>query len=99
MPSGYGPDMRHCLMRDGITDFEIIHAHNYKTAVPSHITIPRVKMRIDGADEFVCKRSMTCVLISKMDIDDLTRKLNQIQNCEDDELNHRNAIKITRPEK
>lgn len=97
MPSGYGPDMKYCLIRDGITDFEIVHAHNYKKIIPPHIEIPQVRMRIDGSDNFICKRSMTCALISNMNIDDLTQKLNQIQNCEDDDLNDWHALIITKP--
>lgn len=97
MPSGCGPDMRHCLIRDGISDYKIIGASRYKSELPSNITIPPVKMRLDGPDEFVCKRGLTCVLISHMNTDDLTEKLRQIQNCEDDDLNEWHALIITKP--
>ena len=97
MPSGCGHDMRHCLDRDNITDYKIIGASRYKAELPESVTIPRVKMRVDGIDEFVCKRALTCVLISHMNIDDLTGKLRQIQNCGDDELNECHALIITKP--
>ena len=75
-----------CFEQAGVTDYKVYNHTEFADVVPAHIPIPEVKI-IPLPEETTTRiDKRPCVIVSHMNVDDLTEKIYDIIRQEDPDL-------------